>query len=309
MTNNKKITSEHESLVSVIIPTHNRSKMLARALNSVFNQTYYNFEIIIIGDCCTDNTSQVVNSFKDNRIIFIPLQENVGGAQARNIGLKRANGEFISFLDDDDEWLTNKTKEQINIFKNKPNLAIIASNYYINDGKSESINKIKKKKINLKDLLFENYCGSFSFCMTKKKFIKNLEINPKLKASQDWDFWIKILSTTGLCAEFLSTPMVRYYSGHENKLTKNLKNTLDSYLIFLRCYWSIMNLEQKKYNSYKFIKMKRKYLSNHIGYFYNLKLFIKALIEYRNSRYDQNFYNYLLIIPQVINFNFKKKSF
>ena len=99
------------------MPTHNRSLLLSRAINSVLLQTYQNWELIIIDDACSDNTSDIIEpNLKDERIRVIRLKEGVGGAEARNIGLDESKGELIAFLDDDDEWLKNKLERQVIFF-------------------------------------------------------------------------------------------------------------------------------------------------------------------------------------------------
>lgn len=108
-------------LVSVIIPTHNRSDLLPRAVKSVLRQTYKNLELMIVDDCSTDNTSKIVQSFDDNRIKYIrsEISKRYGGAC--NIGFENSKGKYIALLDDDDEWSDEeKLKEQVNVFENNP---------------------------------------------------------------------------------------------------------------------------------------------------------------------------------------------
>jgi len=91
--------------VSVIIPTRNRANLLSRAIKSVLNQTFRNFELIIVDDESTDNTKKVVKNFqkKDSRIKYIFLKNHKGVARARNTGIKNSKGEYIAFLDDDEK--------------------------------------------------------------------------------------------------------------------------------------------------------------------------------------------------------------
>lgn len=106
--------TEKRRTVSVIIPTYNRAHLLGRAIQSVLAQTYEDFEIIVVDDASTDVTEQVVKSFADDRINYIRHQKNKGGSSARNTGIKAAKGEFIAFLDSDDEWVPKKLEKEIN---------------------------------------------------------------------------------------------------------------------------------------------------------------------------------------------------
>src|SRR2546426_4401729 len=106
--------------VSVIIPTHNRAEFLRSAITSVLNQTFQDFEIIIIDDVSKDHTREVIANFNDARIKVIYNQVSKGAAGARNIAIMNSNCEYIAFLDDDDEWLPEKLKIQTCLLDNSP---------------------------------------------------------------------------------------------------------------------------------------------------------------------------------------------
>ena len=105
-----------EKLVSVIIPTYNRSSFLKEAIQSVLNQSYNNFEIIVIDDGSEDETEKVIQSFNDSRIKYLKREHTGSPAFIRNQGMKIAKGEYIAFLDSDDLWFPHKLKMQINSF-------------------------------------------------------------------------------------------------------------------------------------------------------------------------------------------------
>jgi len=96
--------SNQSVIFSVIIPTHNRATLLSRAIQSVLAQTFTDFELIVVDDVSSDNTSVVVNSFTDSRIIYVQRTQNGGAAATRNTGIQQAHGIYIAFLDDDDEY-------------------------------------------------------------------------------------------------------------------------------------------------------------------------------------------------------------
>jgi glycosyltransferase involved in cell wall biosynthesis len=102
--------------VSVIIPTHNRPKLLEKSVQSVLGQTYPVFEIIVIDDGLMDRARSMTESFGDSRIVYIAHEREKGGGAARNTGIKYAQGDIIAFLDDDDEWIPEKLEIQMNHF-------------------------------------------------------------------------------------------------------------------------------------------------------------------------------------------------
>jgi len=106
--------------VSVILPTYNRAHIVSRAIQSVLDQTYQDFEIIIVDDGSSDKTKEVIQKFTDRRIRYVRHQQNKGGSAARNTGIKFAKGEYIAFQDSDDEWLPQKLKIQMETFEIVP---------------------------------------------------------------------------------------------------------------------------------------------------------------------------------------------
>jgi O-antigen biosynthesis protein len=111
------MVTPNNPLVSVIIPTYNRYQFLKRAILSVVNQTYRQIEILIIDDGSTDDTREAVDSIKDARIKYFCHKKNMGPVVGRNEGVNNSLGEFITFLDDDDEWMPEKISKQLEAFK------------------------------------------------------------------------------------------------------------------------------------------------------------------------------------------------
>jgi len=111
--------TEKTPTVSVIIPTYNRAQLIGRALQSVLDQTYRDFEIIVVDDS-TDNTGEIVRSFKDERIRYIKRDIRKGAGAARNTGIKAARGKYMAFQDSDDEWLPEKLEKQMKVIETAP---------------------------------------------------------------------------------------------------------------------------------------------------------------------------------------------
>jgi glycosyltransferase involved in cell wall biosynthesis len=107
-----------EPTISVVVPTHNRANLLPRAIRSVLAQTFEDFELIVVDDASTDETASIVRGLqgRDYRVHYLRHASNQGEAASRNTGIAAAQGEFIAFLDDDDEWLPRKLEEQLAVF-------------------------------------------------------------------------------------------------------------------------------------------------------------------------------------------------
>ncbi len=102
-----------QEMVSVVIPSYNREKLITRSIASVLNQTWQAFEIIVVDDASTDDTARVVAGINDSRIRYIRLEENKGAGGARNVGVDAAKYDYIAFQDSDDEWLPTKLEKQM----------------------------------------------------------------------------------------------------------------------------------------------------------------------------------------------------
>ena len=106
------------SLVSIIMPSWNTASFIAESIQCVIDQTYSNWELIIVDDCSTDNTDEVIAKFTDNRIKYFKNEKNSGAALTRNRALREAQGEWIAFLDSDDLWDSQKLVKQITYMRN-----------------------------------------------------------------------------------------------------------------------------------------------------------------------------------------------
>lgn len=127
-----------EELISVIMPTKNGHNTIERAVKSVINQTYQNWELIIISDYDSDKekTLNVLKHFNDKRIKYLDADKKVSASYLRNIGIKASNGTYLAFLDDDDEWNNLKLYTQLSFLKNNPDYKSVLTDYQINNGKS-----------------------------------------------------------------------------------------------------------------------------------------------------------------------------
>lgn len=271
-----------KGLVSIIVPTHNRADMLARALNSILSQTYENWETIVIANDCHDNTVEIMERYlNDKRFSFVDISDAIGGAEARNVGIRKAKGEYIAFLDDDDEWLPNKLVLQMEALSQHHDVAVVSSNYINNYGGYSKIGKLPEY-VELDDLLYRNQLGSFSFCLTKAEFIKDIEIDRRLKAAQDWSFWYDILHQSNGKGYVVQKALVKYNNGYTNRLSLNKENSYESYKLFINKIWNFLNQETKSYHLA--ILYSKQNLLIKTDYYAKLKLSFKTLQMIRLSK-------------------------
>ena len=182
--------------VSVIIPSYNYAHFLPEAVESIFNQTFQDFEIIVVDDGSTDNTQEVVKAFTDHEKFHYIYQENQGLAATRNTGLRAAKGEFIAFLDADDIILPNKLEIQVNWLRNHPEYGLVGSGYYYMDEQGVPIEEqrpwLRAPKLEIEDLLFD--CPFIVHAiLVKKEWVDKVDgFDPKLRRVEDWDMWMRM---------------------------------------------------------------------------------------------------------------------
>lgn len=202
--------------VSVIIPTYNRANLIGRAINSVLNQTYRDFEVIVVDDASTDNTLGVIEQIKDDRIKVIKHKLNAGAAISRNTGVNASKGDYIAFLDDDDIWQPTKIEKHIRVFQiSGPNVGVVYSSLKQLVGGTEKLipdARVKKKEgYILKELLKGNFIGTPASVIRKGCLEKSGGFDESLPKFQDWELWLRIAR----CYEFKYIPeplLISYYS-------------------------------------------------------------------------------------------------
>lgn len=194
---------ENNPLISIIIPLYNAEKYIVQTIESVINQTYMNWELIVVDDCSTDTSREIVKEYenKDSRIRLIESQVNFGGpARPRNIGIEHAKGEFMAFLDSDDVWLKDKLHAQIK-FLHDNDYDMIHTLASTIDVYGDNLAHLNNQRVynrlhpflgDLTILYLSNYININSVLMKKDKKIKFRE-DKNLIALEDWLFWIENL--------------------------------------------------------------------------------------------------------------------
>jgi glycosyltransferase involved in cell wall biosynthesis len=183
--------------VSVIIPTHNRAELLKRAIQSVLNQTYQDFELIVVDDGSTDNTEEVVRSLNDEKLRYLRHDKNRGAGAARNTGIRAAEGRYVAFQDSDDEWLPAKLEKQIRIIESAPSeVGVVYTGFWrIEDHKKVYIPspRITPKEGNIHDILLKgNFIGTPVALVKRECFDRAGIFDEKLPKLEDWELWIRI---------------------------------------------------------------------------------------------------------------------
>ncbi|PDY48206.1 glycosyltransferase family 2 protein [Bacillus pseudomycoides] len=183
-------------LVSVIIPTFNREGIIERAINSVLKQTYSHFELIIVDDASADHTPEIISKYSDERLRYIRLEENTKGTKPRNVGIKESKGEFIAFLDSDDEWLPNKLEKQINYIGEFSDQDILCFTGLIRKNDKQTKLIVNKELLEAEDIIdyifVRDNVVQTSTYMLSSELAKKILFNPELKKHQDWDFCLRL---------------------------------------------------------------------------------------------------------------------
>ena len=195
--------------VSIITPLHNSSKFISETIQSVLNQTYRDWEMIIVDDCSTDDSAEIVESFaeKDERIKLYHLKVNSGAAVARNTAIEKAKGRYIAFLDSDDLWTTTKLEEQIS-FMIKNNHSFTFTAYNKIDEKGKKFGEINvPTKVNYNDLLKTCSIGCLTAIYDSKELGKIYM--PLIRKRQDYGLWLRILKITPF-AYAINKPLANY---------------------------------------------------------------------------------------------------
>jgi len=263
-----------DSKVSIILPTHNRDVLLPRAIKSVLNQTFKDFELIIVDDGSTDNTEETIKKFqgKDKRIVYIKNKKNRGAAVSRNKGIKVAKGEYIAFQDSDDEWTLEKLEKQIKIFQRLPNtFGVIYSDALVvnKNGEEEHLSTlpIQYKKIFNKKTLDYQGLNVFppSVLMKKECFSKVGFFDERLPAMEDLDFFTRLSQHYKFY--YLKEPLFIYHKEKEGISANN-------YYLFLA-----RKILLKKY--FGKIKKEKKFLSRQ---YYNVGFFACLSSEMKTGK-------------------------
>ena len=226
----EKVMNDKE-LVSIIMPSYNTEKFIKPAIKSVLAQTYTNWELIIVDDCSTDNTDDVVGEFlADNRIKYFKNKQNSGAAVSRNYALQKARGKWIAFLDSDDLWLPQKLEKQVEF--------MLSNQYDFSYTNYEEINILGKKtgirvsgpaKIT-KTKMF-NYCWPGCLTVMYNSEVIGLIQIEDIKKNNDYAMWLKICKKAD--CHLLDETLALYRRGRNGSISSH------SYFSLLKWHYKL----------------------------------------------------------------------
>lgn len=204
---------------SVIIPTFNRASTILRAITSVMKQDYKSFELIVIDDASTDNTLSLL---ENKNLILLKNQKNSGVSASRNLAAKKAQGEYLAFLDSDDEWLPSKLQKQFEVIKEKKTKLVHTEEIWMRNG--VRVNQMKKHQKAGGDQ-FKRSCelcilSPSSVAIERETFFELGGFREDFVVCEDYDLWLKYTSLYP--CEYIEVPQIIKYGGHSDQLSRKL---------------------------------------------------------------------------------------
>ena len=232
---------QDKRLVSIIMPAFNAEKTIGDAIQSVLDQTYSNWELIIVDDGSTDDTFRVIQQFMDSRI-KATQRSNHGVAASRNYALSIAEGQYIAFLDSDDLWFSEKLVHQLAAFQNPgSSVGLIHTNYLEFDDQGMYAPKPLKHLFGLKiegqvhaDLMVHDFIATLTVMVTREAIAAVGMFREDFYGTEDWDLWIRIAEH--FTVKYLPTQLGKYrlvngsLSKNYDKYEQELQKVLDSHL-------------------------------------------------------------------------------
>jgi glycosyltransferase involved in cell wall biosynthesis len=237
-----------QPLVSVIIPTHNRAEMLNRAVNSVLTQTMKDFELIVVSDGSTDNTQEVMEKIKDQRVCFLKRESEKGAAAARNTGIQASRGKYVAFLDDDDEWLPTKLERQILVIQNAQREVGLVYHWmeYTRDGCVLETRKPTLRGYIFPEMLDKQAITNSSTLLIKRKVLDIVHgFDERLWRGNDADFIQRI--TKHFHVDYVPEVLCKVYVGHNDRISINNKQGMRNNLVRLKIWLEKFESDFAKY--------------------------------------------------------------
>lgn len=237
------------NLVSIIMPAYNADKYIAESIQSVLNQTYPFWELIIVDDCSTDNTEDVIKCFTDTRIRYLKNKKNSGAAVSRNYALREAKGKWIAFLDGDDVWLPEKLERQL-AFMIEKEIYFSYTQYEEIDEKGNLLGRTVSgpQRVSKKGMYAYCWPGCLTVMYDRER-IGIIQISD-IKKNNDYAIWLKVCQKEDL---FLYPKVMAQYRKHSGSISRNsirvmirwhyrLWHEAEKNSVIKSCYYTGINL-------------------------------------------------------------------
>ena len=229
-------------MISIILATYNNEKTISTAIKSILNQSYKNFELIVVNDFSNDSTAKKIKSFKDNRIIYIENESNIGRSQSRNKGILRAKGDFIAIMDGDDISIPERLEIQLNYLLKNSNVKLVGSNIiFFTEYKVTGFSNLKLyPETNLNFFLHTIGLPNVTW-MARADFFKKFNYNPKMVSAEDQDLLLKAFDYSQF--SLLNEPLVFVRIPKKINLKYKLKQVYNLFISRI----SYINRKNKQY--------------------------------------------------------------
>ena len=222
------LRSEHEDLVSIIMPSYNTARYISESIKSVLAQTYQNWELLIMDDCSADNTDKVVAPYlSDTRIRFFRNEQNSGAAVSRNKALQEAKGRWIAFLDSDDLWKPEKLEKQVS-FMEKNDYHFSYTNYSEIDENGKQTGIIVTGPKRMTRTGFYNYCWPGCLTVMYDQNAVGLIQIADIRKNNDYAMWLKVSQKVDYCY-LLNDDLALYRRGRTGSITNHSIKTMISW--------------------------------------------------------------------------------
>jgi len=270
--------------VSVIIPAYNAMNFLPITLESVFNQSFTDYEVIIVNDGSADGIEEWADNIHDSRVRLFS-QVNQGSSVARNTGLANAEGEYIAFLDADDLWDCTKLEKQVYVLEKNPEVGLVYTWVGSANPQGETQGKVRRHSVEgnvWKVLIQHNFVECGSNAMVRRICFETVgQFDPSLPYGQDWDMWLRIAA----CYPFkvIKEPLI-FYRIHPKNKSRNWKLMEQSYNRIFEKVFALapQHLQHLKSRSYgiAYLRIAWKSLQNSGGEYEQALYFQKQAIVY-----------------------------
>ena len=248
-----------EHLISVVMPTYNRGYVIQKAIQSVIDQTYQNWELIIVDDASTDDTEALIKEIKDSRVMYVKNEENKGANFSRNRGCALAKGEYLAFLDSDNYWVSDKLEKQITILNDsKENVAFVFC----------SVEMVVEKKVvpnlnfevsKLKEILCKgNVIDTNAILMRRQIFEEVGGFDERLPRLQDWELVFRTIVVCQYDAIYIGEVLDCNVT-QANSISKDNRLFQDAILLFLEKHKDCLKVEDILVHMRKFFQNTKEY--------------------------------------------------